>query len=380
MNIRLGAVLLLLLVACGKKDPFDDPAYAAACHGAPLDTVEARQKAAEDGYGYNQRFDCIDKQSWEEAEKAKAMVADMVAQAEREVKEQASRPPQSLANARQNFQTALKAEQGSVEPMPRPPSALFIRSDYTGAQGRPLGAFVTPDPRDGQRHAAIVWITGGDSSTLGDFWTDGAPENDQSASAFRKAGVIMMFPTLRGGNGDEGRREYFYGEVDDIHAASNQLAKLPYVDPARIYLGGHSTGGTLALLAAETGGRFAAVFAFGPVSRVDHYPPDIFPWSQSAYTDEIRLRSPGEWLNAVSTPTYLIEGTEAPGNLGELDDMCGTVRNAQVHCVPVHGSNHFSVLDRVGKLLAPRLVAGTTGEVALLQPQDFRGELPASRP
>ncbi len=31
------------------------------------------------------------------------------------------------------------------------------------------------DPRDGQRHAGMVWITGGDSSTLEDFWTRGQP-------------------------------------------------------------------------------------------------------------------------------------------------------------------------------------------------------------
>jgi len=374
MNYRLGIALALLLCACGKQDPFDDPYYAAACHGPPLVTNEARQQAYEDGYVINRTFDCIDKKSWEEVQKAKAMVADMMAQAEREVKERESQPPQSLAAARQGFHTAI-GEPASGTPLPKPPPALFVRSDYTGGEGRTLAAFVTPDPRDGQRHAAIVWITGGDSSTLDDFWTEGTPDNDQTASAFRKAGVIMMFPTLRGGNVDEGRHEYFYGEVDDIHAAANHLAKLPYVDPARLYLGGHSTGGTLALLAVETGGRFAAVFALGPVSRVDRYPPSIFPAVGSASEQEIRLRSPIEWLDAISTPTYLIEGMEAPGNAGDLDELCGAVRNSQVHCVPVHGANHFSSIDRVGRVLAPRLVAGTMGEVALLQTQDFRGEL-----
>ena len=36
------------------------------------------------------------------------------------------------------------------------------------------------------------------------------------------------------------------------------LAAQPYVDPARIYLGGHSTGGTLALLVAECSETFRA--------------------------------------------------------------------------------------------------------------------------
>jgi hypothetical protein len=53
------------------------------------------------------------------------------------------------------------------------------------------------DPRDGRRHAALVWITGGDSNSLDNFWTRGAPDNDQSASACREAGLILMFPTQR---------------------------------------------------------------------------------------------------------------------------------------------------------------------------------------
>jgi hypothetical protein len=372
-------VLLLALNACGNNDPFDDPGYAAACHGPPLRTVEARNQAMEDGYLINPRYDCLDKKIWEAEEQAKAAIAEMVSKAEREAREAAARPPPSLADARAGFRTAIGAP-SSGTPLPKPPPALFVRSDYIGAEGRPLAAFVTPDPRDGQRHAAIVWITGGDSSTLDDFWSEGSADNDQSASAFRKAGVIMMFPTLRGGNVDNGRREFFFGEVDDIHAAANHLAKLPYVDPARVYLGGHSTGGTLALLAAETGGRFAAVFSLGPVSRVDRYPAVLFPAGLSADQQEIRLRSPIHWLNAISTPTYLIEGTQAPSNADELEALCGEVRNAKVQCVRVYDSHHYSVIDRAGKEIAPHLVAGTLNEAAAIQLRDPRGELPVSRP
>lgn len=65
--------------------------------------------------------------------------------------------------------------------------------------------------------------------------------------------MAMLFPTLRGGNDNPGQREYFWGEVQDVAAAILQAAQLPYVDPARIYLGGHSTGATLALLTATAG-------------------------------------------------------------------------------------------------------------------------------
>ena len=367
----LTCALVLAATACAKQDPFDDPYYAAACHGPPLETIEQRSQAMQDGYTISVRFGCIEKKSWEEVERGKKLVADLVAQAEREAKDAASRPPQSLTGARAGFHTAIRAP-ASGAPLPQPPPALFVRADYTGGDGRTLAAFVTPDPRDGQRHAAIVWITGGDSNSLGDFWTEGTPDNDQSASAFRNAGVIMMFPTLRGGNVDSGAKEFFYGEVDDIHAASNYLAKLSYVDPARVYLGGHSTGGTLALLAAETGGRFAAVFAFGAVSSVESYPFEIFPMARTADEREIRLRSPVHWLTTISTPTYIVEGDREPGNIGALEALCDGARNHLVHCVPVSGANHFSVLDMVGRVLAPKLVAGTMGEAELLRAQDFR--------
>lgn len=55
----------------------------------------------------------------------------------------------------------------------------------------------------------------------------------------------MMFPSLRGGNDNPGVKEGFLAEVDDVLAAADFLGKQNYVDPGRIYLGGHSTGGTL---------------------------------------------------------------------------------------------------------------------------------------
>ena len=34
----------------------------------------------------------------------------------------------------------------------------------------------------------------------------------------------------------------FYGELEDLDSAREYLASLPYVDPKRIYVVGHSTG------------------------------------------------------------------------------------------------------------------------------------------
>jgi len=128
-----------------------------------------------------------------------------------------------------------------------------------------MAAYVSPAPGDGKRHPAIIWLIGGFSNGIGDTpWAPATPDNDQSASAYRESGIIMMYPSRRGGNMNPGYHESFYGEVNDIIAARQYLEKLDYVDPKRIYLGGHSTGGTLALLVAESDAGFRAIFCVRP--------------------------------------------------------------------------------------------------------------------
>jgi len=71
---------------------------------------------------------------------------------------------------------------------------------------------------------------------------------DRFGRPVRKAGIAELYPALRGASGNPGKPECFLGEIDDILAAADFLARRPDVDPQRIYLGGHSTGGTMVLL------------------------------------------------------------------------------------------------------------------------------------
>ncbi|MEN2431173.1 hypothetical protein [Comamonas sp. F1-6] len=249
----------------------------------------------------------------------------------------------------------LPAAHKPIQPMPTPPSQLFVPMSYRSGDLK-LNAFVTPDPRDGRKQPLMVWLTGGDTNSLDDFWSEGPAANDQSASAFRKAGMAMLFPALRGGNDNPGQREYFWGEVQDVAAAILQAAQLPYVDPARIYLGGHSTGATLALLTATAGLPVQGVFAFGPVDEIGGYGWPVKWGSLSA--DEKRLRSPVYWLHAIKSPTWIIEGSKSPGNINSLDNMCAARKSNQLHCVSVQGADHFSVLQPLTRKLASQLVMG----------------------
>lgn len=269
--------------------------------------------------------------------------------------------PAAFAAARAGFRTQLRMP---VDPANRvalvPPRSRAFRSEPYPSDVGMLAGLITPDPKDGQRHPAIIWITGGDSSTVsGETLSDPVPRsNDQNATAYPKAGVVTYFPSLRGGNLNPGRGEGFLGEVDDIIAAARHLATLPYVDPARIYLGGHSTGGTLVMLAAEASPVFRASFAFGPVTSPERYPDGLAPPGlDKASEAERMLRAPWHWLPSVASRLLVIEGEG--GNIGELRAMQRINRNPRVTFHEVKGADHFSVLAPINDLIARKILADT---------------------
>jgi dipeptidyl aminopeptidase/acylaminoacyl peptidase len=269
----------------------------------------------------------------------------------------------SLSEARGGFQTRLSRQERAGEPVPPPPPHIFRGIRYDAPVGK-LAAYLTPDPRDGKKHPAIIWITGGDCNTIGEVWEPAPPSNDQTAAAFRQAGVVMMFPSLRGGNDNPGVKEGFLGEVDDVLAAADYLGQQAYVDPGRIYLGGHSTGGTLALLVAECSDRFRAVFAFGPVEDVAGYGSEFLPFDMSSKRER-ELRAPIRWLHSVRSPVFVFEGVRQPGNLSSLKAMARASRNPRIQFLPVAGANHFSILAPVNQYIAGAILRDDGPETQL---------------
>ncbi len=350
------------------------------CYSVKL-TLPQLDKANEEGWAVDQNRRCITHESKKardenEAKRAQYQADQAVQQQKRALEQklqeelntavaqqvgQGSITLKSLAQAREGVVTQVQlALLPGAERKPRavlnPPADLFVPVTYASGAMQ-LQGFVTPNPKDGKRHPLIIWLTGGDTNSLDNFWTEGSPDNDQSASAFRKAGMVMMFPTLRGGNTNPGKREYFWGEVDDVIAAVLYAAKLPYVDPTRIYLGGHSTGATLALLVAATGLPVQGVFAFGPVADVTQYPPNGMPvaWKQLS-EQERQLRAPKQWLHAIKAPTWMIEG--AKGNASSLRELCEAPKSDQVRCVLMPGQDHFTVLQPVTRRIAAQIAMG----------------------
>jgi len=263
----------------------------------------------------------------------------------------------SLIEARRGFKTTLAPQKDTKEPAEQAPPNLFRTIKYPAPAGN-MAAYLSPDPRDGKKHPAIIWIAGGDCNSIGDVWSPEPRANDQTASAFRKAGIVMMFPSLRGGNNNPGVKEGFLGEVEDILAAAKFLERQEYVDAKRIYLGGHSTGGTLALLVAEISSRFRAVFSYGPVNDVAGYGADsgFLPFDLRN-RQEVRLRSPGYWLASVQSPVWVFEGAQGRSNIDSLRAMARkSINHPKVHFIEVKAADHFTILGPNNELLSQKIL------------------------
>ena len=262
----------------------------------------------------------------------------------------------SFAEARKRLTTRLVRREAENTPVPTPPSGLFEVVHYDAPVGK-LAAYLSPDPGDGKKHPAIIWVFGGLSNSIGDTaWEPASPANDQSASAFRKAGIIMMYPSFRGGNDNPGFKEGFFGEVDDVLAAADFLARQDHVDPQRIYLGGHSTGGTLVLLAAAASDRFRAVFSFGPVGDPAAYHDEGEEVHDTSNPHEIELRAPERWLSQIASPTFVFEGTE--GNISSLAKMATLASSRpKTNFYPIQGADHFEILAPLTALIARKITS-----------------------
>lgn len=330
----------------------------AACSSAETVTNNG---AGSDGAAAEQGVDTTGTAKAEDTNKT-----DGTAQTESAGKSDSSAEGQSFAEAHDAFQTTLAEKNSDNDPIPDPPEGYFDLVYYPSQVGD-LAAYVSSDPGDGEKHPLIIWVVGGWGNGIDDFpWCYPAWDDDQTGSAFWRAGVLTMYPSFRGGNGNPGNYETLFGEVDDIASAYEYAASLPYVDPDRIYLGGHSTGGTRALLAAEYTDKFRAVFGFGAVDKIEYHNNSQFTFDTDN-EEEYKMRSPIYWLDSVKTPTFLIEGSE--GNSSNLKNIERTSDNDNIHCYIMKGQDHWSVLAPLTGVLAQKILAdtGTECNIAITQ-------------
>ena len=148
----------------------------------------------------------------------------------------------------------------------------------------------------------VVFVHGGFAFSSADW---------EQTKTFREAGYVVLMPMLRGENGGPGHYEAFYGEVDDVVAAGKYLASLHGIDRERIFLCGHSTGGTLTMLASMISSPFCAAASIGGSPDQEMFfksAPQIVPFDMGK-PDELAIRSPIRFPNSLRCPLYILVGT-----------------------------------------------------------------------
>lgn len=282
----------------------------------------------------------------------------------------------ALQEARRGFATKVRTHPVDGAPPSPPPPGVVDLVSYPA----PLGgnaAYVSPVVK-GARRPAVVYIHGGFDWELFPIWEPQPRDNDQSGAAFLRPDMVVMLPSLRGTHTNPGAAECMFGEVDDLLAAGRFLKNRPDVDPDRIYLVGHSTGATLALLVAASQDQpFKAVFALGPISNPQSY--GAICGVPHLPDDEARVRAPIEFLEHIKVPTWVIEGED--GNIESLLQM-EQFAPPTMRFVQVSNASHFDIIRPVTELLAQQILSSSkaNGAITLTAAGIERAMAPSSTP
>lgn len=192
----------------------------------------------------------------------------------------------SYLERRSEFETTLLYEE--TAPQPWEEEALPPRVEevfYQSGELRLKAWVFHPEGDDSEQRPALIYYHGGFAFAAADM---------EGPLPFMEAGYVVMFPMLRGENGNPGNFELFWGEVDDANAAAQWLARQPYVDRDRIFAFGHSVGGAIAALLSlveETpirhSGSAGGIYSPGVFEAWDAY--GLVPFDPTI-AEEVRLR------------------------------------------------------------------------------------------
>lgn len=210
---------------------------------------------------------------------------------------------QDYADARKTYKTQLLRQGASHQPWKPETLPEGVREVTFKSGDLQLKAWVNQPPPDGPKKPAVLFLHGGFSFDQLDW---------DHCRQFRDDGFVTMTPMLRGENGQPGNYTLFYDEVDDVIAAAEYLATIPGVDPKRIFVAGHSAGGTLALLAAMTSKRLMGCASFsGSPDQVAFVrdQPDLAPFDTNNFK-ELEMRSPLAYPKSFKCPVRLYWGNE----------------------------------------------------------------------
>jgi dipeptidyl aminopeptidase/acylaminoacyl peptidase len=248
---------------------------------------------------------------------------------------------EDYAQVRKQFRTKLLREgpPPRKDPMAEPPAGVTA-VEFPSGELR-LKAWVNrPAGPEAPKRPAVVFLHGGFGFDKGDW---------DMAQPYRDAGYVVLAPMLRGENGQAGTFSLFYNEVDDALAAAEYLGKQPYVDGERLFVAGHSVGGTLALLAAQAAKRFRAAAAFSGSPDQVLYCRYAFPRKNIPFdlTDprELQVRSPLAYAASFKCPVRLYYGAPEKhfDKTSRRTAAVAKEKGLDVEAVPVEG-NHMTAV------------------------------------
>jgi dipeptidyl aminopeptidase/acylaminoacyl peptidase len=259
---------------------------------------------------------------------------------------------EDYAEARQKFHTKLLHEAPSPQPVTeeiRIPAGV-LKIEYASGDWH-FAAWVDGPPRDGQKRPAVLFLHGGFAFGGDDL---------EMPQPFRDAGYIVLEPVVRGENGQPGNFTLYYDELEDVLAAADVLAKLPYVDSRRLFVAGHSAGGTLALLAAMTPNRFRAAASFSGTCN-QHSMNSVWTPFDTSDIREFEMRSPVAYATSFKCPVRLYHGDQESWIVDQTQTTADRAKQAEidiaVEVLPGDHMNHVPAsirrsvefFDRIGR-------------------------------
>jgi formylglycine-generating enzyme required for sulfatase activity len=170
----------------------------------------------------------------------------------------------------------------------------------------------------------------------------------EQTKPYRDAGFVVLTPVLRAENGQPGAFSYFYDEVADVLAAADYLSQQPYVDANRVFVAGHSVGGTMTLLTALASRKFRAAASFDGAAYWPPFTEDKdLPFDRSN-PREVQVRSPIAYASSLKCPLRIYHGSETAPLFGMMSRRLAALakrHGLDAEAVEVEG-NHATHVPR----------------------------------
>jgi len=246
------------------------------------------------------------------------------------------------------------------DPPPPPPPPGIELVHYTGAAGK-LSAYLHAPKDRKRRHPALLWCHGGFGGIDESQWRFSERAAGEVGALFADHDFVVLSPAWRGEAGSDGQPEVYWGEVDDALTSIDYLAKLDFVDPARIYVAGHSSGATIATFVGQRTTRVRAVFAFG--ASMHNGDLEEKGWELSFPYDSTNVaaawfRSPLAGLADTKVPTFWFEGSQSVWNLVTLVVQHAVDRaHVPFHVNVLPDRDHWTGVPAMARLVIAKLAA-----------------------